>query len=259
MPAACTPPCSWRGQSISASNSTALLAALKDTGIEKINVRRVKDDKVSLHKALEAALAESDFVITSGGVSVGDFDFVKDVAVTAGVRTVFWKIAIKPGMPNYFSIHSGAGVDRGTLVPAPQDAGVGPTRQSSLPRLSLVSRVREARAPEDVRIRIRRGLSNSGNTVRYFKKKKKKKVCAFVRIATVWPASRHLADQRARLSLVLDDQDRLRSAPRHFLRRTRGRGAAPTSSSRGKRMVRHGPLAGELSTWIVPPLCVTMP
>lgn len=89
------------------SNSYALLAALKETGIDKTTVRRVKDDKKSLQKTLETAISQSDFVITSGGVSVGDFDFVKDVALAAGVRTIFWKIAIKPGMPNYFGVRSG--------------------------------------------------------------------------------------------------------------------------------------------------------
>jgi molybdopterin molybdotransferase len=86
------------------SNSHALAAALKDTGIEEVSVRRIKDDEALLRQALMAALQDSDFVLTSGGVSVGEYDLVKDAAVSAGVRTVFWKVAIKPGMPNYFGV-----------------------------------------------------------------------------------------------------------------------------------------------------------
>jgi molybdopterin molybdotransferase len=86
------------------SNSHALAAALKDTGIEEVAVRRVRDDASSLRQALMAALQDSDFVLTSGGVSVGEYDLVKDAAVSAGVRTVFWKVAMKPGMPNYFGV-----------------------------------------------------------------------------------------------------------------------------------------------------------
>jgi len=86
------------------SNSHALAAALKDTGIEEVAVRRVRDDASSLRQALMAALQDSDFVLTSGGVSVGEYDLVKDAALSAGVRTVFWKVAMKPGMPNYFGV-----------------------------------------------------------------------------------------------------------------------------------------------------------
>ena len=86
------------------SNSHALAAALKDTGIEEVSVRRIKDDEALLRQALMAALQDSDFVLTSGGVSVGEYDLVKDAAASAGMRTVFWKVAIKPGMPNYFGV-----------------------------------------------------------------------------------------------------------------------------------------------------------
>jgi molybdopterin molybdotransferase len=86
------------------SNSHALAAALRDTGIEAIVVRRARDDASSMRRALLAALGDSDFVLTSGGVSVGEYDLVRDVAASAGVRTVFWKVAVKPGMPNYFGV-----------------------------------------------------------------------------------------------------------------------------------------------------------
>lgn len=88
------------------ANSSALAAALEGLGIGQIARRRVPDKKGSLRLQLAKALARSDVVITVGGVSVGDYDYVKEVLAELGVRTVFWQVAIKPGMPNYFGILS---------------------------------------------------------------------------------------------------------------------------------------------------------
>ena len=116
------------------SNSHALAAALKDTGIQEVSVRRVKDDEALLRQALMAALQDSDFVITSGGVSVGEYDLVKDAAVSAGVRTVFWKVAVKPGMPNYFGVWKrGRGRGKGVGKAAGKSAALGRTLLFGLP------------------------------------------------------------------------------------------------------------------------------
>ena len=116
------------------SNSHALAAALKDTGIGEVSVRRIKDDEASLRQALMAALQDSDFVITSGGVSVGEYDLVKDAAVSAGVRTVFWKVAMKPGMPNYFGVWKrGRGQGKGVGKAAGKSAALGRTLLFGLP------------------------------------------------------------------------------------------------------------------------------
>jgi molybdopterin molybdotransferase len=116
------------------SNSHALAAALKDTGIGEVSVRRIKDDEPSLRQALMAALQDSDFVITSGGVSVGEYDLVKDAAVSAGVRTVFWKVAMKPGMPNYFGVwERGRGRGKGVGKGAGKSAAPAKTLLFGLP------------------------------------------------------------------------------------------------------------------------------
>jgi molybdopterin molybdotransferase len=60
-----------------------------------------------LQDAISGALGCCDVVITVGGVSVGDYDFVKDVLAELGVEQVFWKINMKPGKPNYFGVHAG--------------------------------------------------------------------------------------------------------------------------------------------------------
>jgi len=57
----------------------------------------IKDDKASIQQAMAEALEKSDIVVTTGGVSVGDFDFVKDVIVALGCDVVFKGVRIKPG------------------------------------------------------------------------------------------------------------------------------------------------------------------
>jgi molybdopterin molybdotransferase len=57
----------------------------------------IKDDKENIRKELRAALDKSDIVVTTGGVSVGDFDFVKDVIVELGCDVVFKGVRVKPG------------------------------------------------------------------------------------------------------------------------------------------------------------------
>jgi len=57
----------------------------------------IKDDKESITAAIADALAQSDIVVTTGGVSVGDFDFVKDVIYELGCEVLFKGVHIKPG------------------------------------------------------------------------------------------------------------------------------------------------------------------
>lgn len=62
----------------------------------------VMDDLAATQAALHFALTENDVVVTSGGVSVGDFDFVKDAFAKLGGHLEFWRVAIKPGKPFLF-------------------------------------------------------------------------------------------------------------------------------------------------------------
>ena len=63
----------------------------------------VKDDKNSLKLFLSKALKNSDMVISSGGISMGRYDYVRDVLIELGVEEHFWKVAQKPG--NHFFWH----------------------------------------------------------------------------------------------------------------------------------------------------------
>lgn len=84
------------------SNSYALVAAAQDAGVDVCRSFLARDDADSTRNAVTQALRESDVLITAGGVSVGDYDIVKDVLEECGVSGLFWRIAIKPGKPVYF-------------------------------------------------------------------------------------------------------------------------------------------------------------
>ncbi len=87
------------------SNSYSLIACLKEIGIENISLLFAKDEKRIITKQIKKALSSSDVIITVGGVSVGDYDFVKEVLSKIGVKTCFTKVAIKPAKPNYFGTY----------------------------------------------------------------------------------------------------------------------------------------------------------
>lgn len=86
------------------SNAYGLSAALNALGISDCKSFIARDTKEETKAAFEKALSESDIVISSGGVSVGDHDYVKETLEGLGFKTVFWRIAIKPGKPVYFGV-----------------------------------------------------------------------------------------------------------------------------------------------------------
>ena len=84
------------------SNSFTLVAALEQLHVKTRNLMRVKDNLASLTEALREALSESDIVLLTGGISVGDYDFVLQATINNNVRQLFHKIKQKPGKPLYF-------------------------------------------------------------------------------------------------------------------------------------------------------------
>lgn len=83
------------------SNTLMLAAALAVAGAEIVSAPSVPDDEASLRDALERGL-ECDVLVTSGGVSVGEHDLVREVERELGVEESFWRVAIKPGKPLAF-------------------------------------------------------------------------------------------------------------------------------------------------------------
>ncbi|MEW6359995.1 MAG: gephyrin-like molybdotransferase Glp [Planctomycetota bacterium] len=83
------------------SNSFTLRGMVKDAGAVPIDLGLVKDAMEDVVGALKSA-RKADAVVTSGGVSVGEYDFVKDALEQAGMKQKYWKVLMKPGFPSLF-------------------------------------------------------------------------------------------------------------------------------------------------------------
>ncbi|MDQ7044623.1 MAG: molybdopterin molybdotransferase MoeA [Sulfurimonas sp.] len=82
---------------IRSSNNYTLQALFEQAGAEVIQLGTVGDDKDSIMKTFENALCSADILVSTGGVSVGDYDFVKDIVPRLGAEVIFKGVAIKPG------------------------------------------------------------------------------------------------------------------------------------------------------------------
>lgn len=84
------------------SNSYSLQAALKQLHIQNVKVYRVEDELEKVKQVLKEALQQSDIVFLTGGVSVGEYDFVAAAAEENGIEKIFHKIKQRPGKPLFF-------------------------------------------------------------------------------------------------------------------------------------------------------------
>lgn len=83
------------------SNSFGLIAALEQLNIKPVSVDLVDDDEEQIRKIISNRL-QSEILILTGGVSVGDYDFVSSALEKCGVKKIFHKVKQKPGKPFYF-------------------------------------------------------------------------------------------------------------------------------------------------------------
>lgn len=84
------------------SNRVGLAALIGEAGAVTKTLPLVSDHPESVRQALETAFSECDAVVTSGGVSVGEHDYVKTAFEHLGGQLEFWKVSIKPGRPFVF-------------------------------------------------------------------------------------------------------------------------------------------------------------
>ena len=82
---------------IRSSNNYTLAALFEQAGAEVIQLGTAPDDKDALMQTFQNALASADILVSTGGVSVGDYDFVKDIVPRLGAKVVYKGVAIKPG------------------------------------------------------------------------------------------------------------------------------------------------------------------
>jgi molybdopterin molybdotransferase len=85
------------------SNSAMLVSALRQEGISGVEVKYAKDELESTKAALQELAQKNDIVLATGGVSVGDYDFVGKALSGIYAETVFYKVRQKPGKPLLFA------------------------------------------------------------------------------------------------------------------------------------------------------------
>ena len=87
-----------RADQIVSSNSNALAAMTQSLGAEVINCGIIRDNLKATERAI-LKMAKADVIVTTGGASVGDHDFIQQALKNTGVKIDFWKIAMRPGKP----------------------------------------------------------------------------------------------------------------------------------------------------------------
>jgi molybdopterin molybdotransferase len=93
------------GARIVSSNSYTLEAAVQRAGGIPVSLGVVGDDPVALRQRLENC--ECDLLLTTGGVSVGAYDFTRQVLADLGLALRFWRVRIRPGAPLGFGTLQG--------------------------------------------------------------------------------------------------------------------------------------------------------
>ncbi len=84
------------------SNSYALAAVCDEFGFKCQEKKQIEDDFDKIKSGIKESLENTDVLILSGGISVGDYDFVKQALEENGVEELFYKVFQKPGKPLYF-------------------------------------------------------------------------------------------------------------------------------------------------------------
>jgi molybdopterin molybdotransferase len=98
------------------SNELALTAALKRVGVGRIRAKTLPDDPAIMRREMQRGLRDSDVLVTAGGASVGDYDYLRRVAAECGIKEQFRAIAVKPGKPNFFGTWHAPGRAGGTRL-----------------------------------------------------------------------------------------------------------------------------------------------
>ena len=90
------------------SNAWQLISQIKKVNAIPVYYGIIEDTEEKLDLAIKKAIAENDVVILTGGVSMGDFDFVPKILKQNNVNLLFEKIKIQPGKPTVFGVHDNA-------------------------------------------------------------------------------------------------------------------------------------------------------
>lgn len=156
------------------ANGPLMAAWLARAGYPAPRVAPMADEEDAVRQALARAFAESDLVLTSGGVSVGDRDLILPQAEALGARRVFWKVAQKPGKPLYVARHgrcllmglpgnpASVMVNLAAFVRRALDRLEGVENAGPLLRQGLLAGTVKADAERDTWLRVRTGIDAEG-------------------------------------------------------------------------------------------------
>jgi molybdopterin molybdotransferase len=86
------------------SNLPMLQACVSSAEAELAGSCQLSDDPGNIRKTIESSLKQCDMLVTTGGISTGQYDFVRETLHSLGVEEKFWKVAQKPGKPLYFGV-----------------------------------------------------------------------------------------------------------------------------------------------------------
>ncbi len=89
---------------IYSSNNIALVGLVRAAGCVALDLGTAEDTLPAITKAISSAMDQADVVVTTGGVSMGVFDYVRDAYANLGADIDFWKVAMKPGKPLAYGI-----------------------------------------------------------------------------------------------------------------------------------------------------------
>ncbi|TAL68877.1 MAG: molybdopterin molybdenumtransferase MoeA [Bacteroidetes bacterium] len=95
---------------IRSSNLYTLSTLIQELEMSPVNFGTVRDDEIQIKDTINKAVEYGiDILITTGGVSVGKYDFLKDVIEDCGFEKIFWKVNVKPGKPLLFCLYKNSG------------------------------------------------------------------------------------------------------------------------------------------------------
>ncbi|MFD0799375.1 gephyrin-like molybdotransferase Glp [Maribacter chungangensis] len=92
------------------SNGAMLQATLNELGYKNTSIVRIADDYEDTKRVLQETISTVDVVVITGGVSVGDYDFVGKALLAIGVEQIFHKVKQKPGKPLFFGRKEGTSI-----------------------------------------------------------------------------------------------------------------------------------------------------
>jgi molybdopterin molybdotransferase len=137
------------------SNAPMLAAAVKQSGALSVHESWVRDEPAALRHVLEEALAVADVLVTSGGASAGERDYVKNALRALGFEFLFSSVAMRPGRPSAF----GRKAEKlAAVLPGNPAAAYTAFMQLAAPALRMLGGRRPTQAPA-LRAKLTRALS----------------------------------------------------------------------------------------------------